>query len=149
MDQNKIDPVVIGKRFSELIEQSYKVERDVKRRHSKRRSELWNHKLEQENECDVNIRRLQEQKQTDIQALTSEYERNKKQLLQEYMNKIDQVEQRKKEVKVKYEEDVKSLHQKFRVEVDEERGRLFENKHLQVAGFSQKDTLRLQEYMRL
>ena len=43
-----LDSVIIGKRFEELIEKKHKIERDVKREHSKMKTELWNEKLEEE-----------------------------------------------------------------------------------------------------
>lgn len=147
MLRTKIDSVVIGKRFDELVEKKLQIELDIKRELSKKRSKLWNHKLDKEKEYEENMKNFESQKQNELAMLEKAHEEKKKKILLKYLNIRDELTRKKSALSNTFKKDLDTLKAEYDTKLDEKKGHLFEQSHLQVVGFA--DNLNLDDFLRL
>ena len=140
MLQHKLDPILIGKRFDDLIEKKYKLERELKREFSKKKSVLWNNKIKEEKTYEAEIYYSRKQQSEELQALQTEYENKKKDTIIKYDTLRKNIKNKIAELSIILKKDINSLKEKNDIKLNEKKGKLFEESHLQVIGFSDNIT---------
>ena len=103
------------------------------------KTELWNEKLEEEKRCMNRCEEMKKTKEYQLKQLSEEYETKKKAIIHAYMTTVEEIQQEKQQVNVKYTENMKALQNKYEIKLNEEKGKLFEKSHLHVIGISGKN----------